>query len=88
MIHFVYSDIESMLISFLSILITSILTFKFTVEVAEDDNLPFLDVLLTHEQAGFSTSLYRKKTFSRLYTDYTSHVPDNYEIILVRTLVF
>ena len=61
---------------------------KFTVEVEEDNNLPFLDVLVTHEQTGFSTSLYRKKTFTGLYTDYASLAPDKYKINLVRILVF
>ena len=34
---------------------------NFTVKVEEDNNLPFLEVVVTHEQTGFSTSLYRKK---------------------------
>ena len=41
----------------------------------KNDNLPFLDVLVKHEQTGFSTSLYRKKTFTGLYTDYASVAP-------------
>ena len=61
---------------------------RFTVEVEEDNNLSFLDVLVTHEQGGFSTSLYRKKTFTVLYTDYASLAPDRYKINLVRILVF
>ena len=61
---------------------------RFTVEVEEDNNLSFLDVLVTHEQGGFSTSLYRKKTFTGLYTDYASLAPDKYKINLVRILVF
>ena len=45
-------------------------------------------MLVTHEQGGFSTSLYRKKTFTGLYTDYASVAPDKYKINLVRILVF
>ena len=41
---------------------------KFTVEVEEDNNFPFLDVLVTHEQTGFSTSLYRKHLLDFILT--------------------
>ena len=60
----------------------------FTAEVEDDNNLPFLDVLVTHDGTGFSTSLYRKKTFTGLNTNYVSLAPDKYKINLVRILVF
>ena len=87
MIHFVYLDTENMLISFFNISIIFIQTLS-SLEMEDDDNLPFLDVLVTHEQTDFSTSLYRKKTITGLYTDYASLAPDKYKINLVRILVF
>ena len=60
----------------------------FTAEVKGNNNLPFLDVLVTHNGTGFSTSLYRKKAFTGLYTDYASLAPDKYKINFGRILVF
>ena len=61
---------------------------KFTVDIEEENKLPFLDVLVTCDETGFSTSLYRKKTFTGLYTDFASLSPDKYKVNLVRILVF
>ena len=60
----------------------------FTTEVEDDNNLAFLDVLVTHDGTGFSAGLYRKKTFTGIYTDYASLTPDKYKINLVCILVF
>ena len=48
---------------------------KFTFEIKENNTLPFLDVLVKKESHCFSTSLYRKKTFTGLYTDFASLAP-------------
>ena len=61
---------------------------KFTVELEMDDTLPFLDVSVTHDQSSFSTSLYRKKTFTGLYTDFGTLSPNKYKVNLIRVLVF
>ena len=45
---------------------------NFTNEVEKDNSLPFLDVLVTREGDKFSTFLYRKHTFSGLYSFYTA----------------
>ena len=50
---------------------------KFTVKLEMDDTLPFLDVSVTHDQNSFLTSLYRKKTFTGLYTDFGTLSPNN-----------
>ena len=39
---------------------------KFTHELQENNSLPFLDILVTYSDNGFSTNLYRKKTFTGL----------------------
>lgn len=49
---------------------------QFTVEKEENDSLPFLDSLLTHESDGsISTSVYRKKTHTDQYLQFSSHHP-------------
>ena len=52
---------------------------KFTFEIEENNTLPFLDVLVEKESHCFSTSLYRKKTFTGLYTDFASLAPNKYK---------
>ena len=87
--HFTYQDIDNMLTTSLHIAINDVYpNIQSTVEVEVDNNLPFLDVLVTHEQTGFSTSLFRKKTFTGLCTDFGRLAPAKFEINLVRILVF
>ena len=58
---------------------------KFTLEIENNDCIPFLDVLVTRTVDGFiSTSLYRKCTFSGLYMKFESFVPQHFK----RNLVF
>ena len=59
----------------------------FTYEVEAGGKLPFLDVLVTRIEGAFCTSLYRKPTFSGLYSHYRSYMPDTYKKGLVYTLL-
>ena len=59
---------------------------EFTSEVESENKLPFLDVMVTHEGYGFSTSVYRKPTFTGLTTKFTSFIPQEYKRNLVSTL--
>ena len=59
-----------------------------TTEIESENSLAFLDVLVTHEGTNFSTSLYRKKTFTGLYTDFASLSPDKYKANLISVLVY
>ena len=52
------------------------------------NTLPFLDVSETHDQNSFFTSLYRKKTFTGLYTDFGTLSPNKYKVNLIRVLVY
>ena len=61
---------------------------NFTTEIESENSLAFLDVLVTHEGTNFSTSLYRKKTFTGLYTDFASLSPDKYKANLISVLVY
>ena len=60
----------------------------FTYEIEQNNCLPFLDVLDTREGESLSTSLYRKPTFSGLYTNFYSYIPDKYKKGLIFSLLF
>ena len=58
----------------------------FTFEKEENNSLPFLDVLVEKSDTGFLTSVYRKPTFSGLYTRWSSFCPKQRKIGLIKTL--
>ena len=60
----------------------------FTHEIEIDDRLAFLDVLVTREESGLITSIYRKPTFSGLYTNFNSFISDKYKTGLIYCLLF
>ena len=62
---------------------------SFTDEKENSNSLPFLDVLITREQSNpsFSTNVYRKPTFSGLYTNFKSFLPLKYKTGLLWTLL-
>ena len=61
---------------------------KFTVEFEENSTIPFLDILIKRHNHTFSTSIYRKKTFTGLYTKWNSFTPRKYKVNLISTLNF
>ena len=61
---------------------------KFTFEIEENDCLPFLDVNIYRHSDKFSSSVYRKKTFSGVYTNYESFMPEEYKRGLISTLLY
>ena len=61
---------------------------SFTYEVENDNKLPFLDVLVTRENGMFTTNIYRKPTFSGLYSNFHSFLPEKYKTGLFLTLLF
>ena len=61
-------------------------------ETEERGQLPFLDVLLSNQsvsdrQGPFITSVYRKKTFTGLLTNYFSFTPFKYKLGLIKTVI-
>ena len=60
---------------------------SFTYETEHEGKLAFLDVRVTREEGSFLTSLYRKPTFSGLYSHYESFLPDTYKTGLIYTLL-
>ena len=61
---------------------------QFTVEVENCSSLPFLDILVEKTNNSFSTSLFRKKTFTGLYTNFSSLSPNWYKTNLISCLVY
>ena len=62
-------------------------SINFTVEVEKDSQIPFLDVLLTHEADGsVNTAVYRKPTHTDKYLDYESLHPLSHKPSVVSTL--
>lgn len=60
----------------------------FTYETECNDRLPFLDVLITRAGNGTShLSIYRKPTWSGIYTNFRSFVPTSYKVGLIKSLV-
>ena len=65
---------------------------KFTMETEERGQLPFLDALLSKQsisdrQGSFITSVYRKKTYTGLLTNYFSFTPFKYKLGLIKTFI-
>ena len=61
---------------------------KFSIEKEEDGCLPFLDVNIFCGNDKFATKVYRKKTFSGVYTNFKSFIPETYKIGLIKSLLF
>ena len=51
----------------------------FSFELEKDGRLPFLDIEITRSNGRFSTSVYRKPTFTGLFTNFHSFVPLAYK---------
>ena len=64
-------------------------SIKFTIDFEQDNEIPFLDVLIKRcPNNTCATSIYRKKTFTGLYTKWDSFTPLKYKINLIRTLTY
>ena len=59
---------------------------RFTMESEEDGRLPFMDVLVRREETGFTTAVYRKPTFTGLYTRWDSYCPTSQKVAVIRSL--
>ena len=62
---------------------------QFTTEFEYKQQIPNLDVSMKRlDNDSFSTSIYRKKTFTGLYTKWDSFTPRKYKVNLIRTLPY
>ena len=60
---------------------------EFTMEKRNTNGITFLDVRVDNSNNQVITSISRKKTFLRLFTNYASFAPRSYKLGLVRTLI-
>ena len=58
---------------------------NFSIEKEKDGCLCFSNVNNVHENNKFATDIYRKKTFSGVYTNFTSFVPETYKVSLIKS---
>ena len=49
---------------------------NFSIEKEKDSCLSFLDINSFHENKKFATNFYRKKTFSGVYINFKSFIPE------------
>ena len=73
---------------FLNYLNSKHTNITFTYEVEKDKCLPFLDVNILFSNGKFSTTVYRKPTFTGLFTNFESFIPITYKRGLINTLLF
>ena len=59
---------------------------SFTIEREKQNRISFLDIAIIHEDKTFTTSVYRKPTFSGVYTHFDSFSPSTYKFGTVYTL--
>ena len=60
---------------------------KFTIEYEQDNQLPFLDILIKRTDQGFTTNVYRKKTFTGQGTNYYSSCAQIFKLNGISTLL-
>ena len=66
---------------------------KFTFEVEKNNNFSFLDIKICRENNKFTTSVFRKPTFSGVFTNFDSFIQTwfswfSYKHGLMNTLIF
>ena len=63
-------------------------SLSFTFEQEENGSLSFLDVKVSREDDSFITSIFRKSTFSGVYTNFRSFLPFEYKTNVIMTLLY
>ena len=58
------------------------------IEREKQNRMSFLDIVIIHENKTFTTSAYRKPTFSGVYTHFDSFLPSTYKFGTVYTLAY
>ena len=61
---------------------------SFTIEREKQNRMSFLDIAIIREDKTFTTSVYRKPTFSGVYTHFDSFLPSTYKSGTVYTLAY
>ena len=74
--------------NFVIISILVIQTCLFPLNKKKNGKLSFLDIEVSREKGRFVTTVYRKPTFSGVYTHFESFLPAVYKFGMVYTLVY
>ena len=61
---------------------------NFSIEKENEGPLSFLDVNIFREKRKFVTNVYREKTFSDVYTNFDSFIPETYKNGLIKSKLF
>ena len=85
---FVLFESAEHLSKFHAYLNTSHPNMSFSFEQEINDKLSFLDVEVSRQQGKFVTSVYRKPTFSSVYTHFDSFLPEVYKVGMTYTLAY
>ena len=72
---------------FLSYLNSRHPNIEFTAESESNNQLPFLDILVTRSNNCFTTSVFRKPTYTGLTTKFSSFIPIQYKRNLIVTFL-
>ena len=64
------------------------INMSFSMEKEKENKLSFLDVEIKRELGKFTTTVYRKPTFSGVYSNFESFLPPVYKFGMVYTLVY
>jgi hypothetical protein len=59
---------------------------RFTIEHEDHNKLPFLDTCVVRQRTRYITTVYRKKTFTRVYLNWTSLTSRRYKVGLFKCL--
>ena len=65
-------------------------SIRFTIEMEDQSRFSFLDIEITRntEKKAFETSVYRKSTFSDIFTNFKSFIPMTYKTGLLEAMSF
>ena len=61
---------------------------KFTCEEEKNNKISFLDISISRNNNTLETSIFRKPTFSGVYTNFNSFLPTEYKRKLLRTFLY
>ena len=85
---FVLFESESQVESFKNFMNICHPKMKFTFEKEQKKCFNFSDIKVTRENNAFGTSVYRKPSFSAVYTHFDNHKPWTCKFSLVSTIIF
>ena len=87
-ITFVLFTSQNHAVQFLDYLNSKHPNIKFTMDAEKDGKISFLDVSVSRKNDTFTTSVFRKDTFSGQGTSYFSYCCSLFKINAIKTLIF